>query len=117
MLLDGHRPEFLEGSGCIRCTFRNVPLLPQNYTLKMSLRAANGIDPIIPYQEVASFTVAGDLAEYGYTGQYLNLARTSTPVVVPYEWQLPDGRIAAVSLNRPDQKQIERELPGITVQK
>ena len=116
MLLDGHRPEFLEGSGRIRCTFRSVPLLPQNYTVKMSLRAANGTDMIVPYQEVATFTITGDLAEYGYTGEYLKFARTSTSVVVPYEWQLPDGRTVAVSLNRLGQKQAERELPEIAVQ-
>ena len=41
MLLDGHRPDFLEGTGQITCTFRSIPLLPQNYTVKMIVRAAN----------------------------------------------------------------------------
>jgi hypothetical protein len=44
--------------------------------------------------------VVGDLAEYGYKGEFLTFARHSTPVVVPYEWRLPDGTIAAVTLNR-----------------
>ena len=46
---------------------------------------------IINYQEVACFSVVGDLAEYGYKGEFLTYARHSTPVVVPYEWRLPDG--------------------------
>ena len=100
MLLDGHRPDFLEGAGQITCTFRSIPLLPQSYTVKMIVRAANVKDLIVNYQEVAGFSVVGDLAEYGYKGEFLTFARHSTPVVVPYEWRLPDGTIAAVTLNR-----------------
>ena len=100
MLLDGHRPDFLEGPGRITCTFKSIPLLPQSYTVKMIIRAANVKDLIVNYQEVAGFSVVGDLAEYGYKGEFLTFARHSTPVVVPYEWRLPDGTIAAVTLNR-----------------
>jgi lipopolysaccharide transport system ATP-binding protein len=101
MLLDGHRPAFLEGAGQIRCTFRSIPLLPQSYTVKMVVRGANVNDVIVSYQEVAQFSVVGDLAEYGYKGDFLTWAVRSTPVVVPYEWRLPDGTTLAVALNRP----------------
>jgi lipopolysaccharide transport system ATP-binding protein len=100
MLLDGHRPDSLEGVGQISCTFRSIPLLPQSYTVKMIVRAANIKDLIVTYQEVAYFTVVGDLAEYGYKGEFLTFARHSTPVVVPYEWRLPDGTTVAVALSR-----------------
>jgi lipopolysaccharide transport system ATP-binding protein len=101
MLLDGYRPAYLKGVGKIVCTFKSIPLLPQNYTVKMIVRSSNVNDLIVAYQEVAGFSVLGDLSEYGYRGDFLTYARTSTPVVVPYEWQLPDGTIAAVGLNRP----------------
>jgi lipopolysaccharide transport system ATP-binding protein len=101
MLLDGHRPDCLEGAGQITCTFRSIPLLPQSYTVKMVVRAANVKDLIVNYQEVASFSVVGDLAEYGYKGEFLTWALRSTPVVVPYEWRLPDGKTVAVALSRP----------------
>jgi lipopolysaccharide transport system ATP-binding protein len=102
MLLDGHRPDFLKGSGQITCTFKSIPLLPkQKYTLKMSVRSENVKDMIMKFQEVAEFTVDGDLTEYGYKGDFATYAAHSTPVVVPYEWQLPDGTTAAVALNRP----------------
>jgi lipopolysaccharide transport system ATP-binding protein len=101
MLLDGHRPDFLEGPGQITCTFRSIPLLPQGYTVKLSVRAENVKDLIVAYQEVAYFSVVGDLAEYGYKGEFLTWALRSTPVVVPYEWRLPDGTTAAVALKRP----------------
>jgi hypothetical protein len=101
MLLDGHRPDCLEGAGQLTCTFKSIPLLPQSYTVKMIIRAANAKDLIVNYQEVAGFSVVGDLAEYGYKGDYLTFAPYSTPVVVPYEWRLPDGTTAAVTLDRP----------------
>jgi lipopolysaccharide transport system ATP-binding protein len=101
MLLDGRRPAFLEGAGKISCTFQSIPLLPQSYTVKLIVRAASVSDIIVPYQEVGAFTVVGDLAEYGYTGEYLTYASRSTPVVTPYNWSLPDGRTERVSLTRP----------------
>jgi lipopolysaccharide transport system ATP-binding protein len=100
MLLDGHRPEFLEGCGQITCTFRSIPLLPQEYTIKMSIRAENVNDKIIPYQDVARLTIVGNLADYGYKGDFLQWARSATPVVVPYEWRLPNGDTMDVSLSR-----------------
>jgi lipopolysaccharide transport system ATP-binding protein len=101
MLLDGHRPNFLEGTGQITCTFRSIPLLPQSYVVKMIVRAANPKDLIMHYQEVACFNVVGDLGEYGYKGEFLTWALRSTSVVVPYEWRLPDGTTMAVALSRP----------------
>lgn len=67
----------------------------------MIVRAANAKDLIVSYQEVAGFSVVGDLTEYGYKGEFLTWALRSTPVVVPYEWRLPDGTTASVALNRP----------------
>jgi lipopolysaccharide transport system ATP-binding protein len=102
MLLDGHRPDFLKGSGQITCTFKSIPLLPQQkYTVKLSVRSENVKDMIMKFEEVAEFTVHGDLTGYGYKGDFATFAAHSTPVVVPYEWQLPDGTSAAVALSRP----------------
>jgi lipopolysaccharide transport system ATP-binding protein len=98
MLLDGWRPEVLEGEGKISCRFKSIPLFPQKYAVKMSIRAQNGNDNVVSFQEATYFTVVGDLTEYGYHGDFLSRAATSTPVVVPYEWHLPDGKIASVSL-------------------
>jgi lipopolysaccharide transport system ATP-binding protein len=98
MALDGHRPASLEGVGSISCTFRSIPLLPQNYTVKMRIQGADPSEQIIPYQDVASFNVVTDLAEYGYKGEYLHQVQRATAVVIPYEWRLPDGTTASVTL-------------------
>jgi hypothetical protein len=76
-----------------------LPLLPQSFSIRMSLRTNNGNDMIVNPQDVAYFQVVGDLKHYGYKGELLSRASDSTPVVIPYEWYLPDGTIAPVSLN------------------
>jgi lipopolysaccharide transport system ATP-binding protein len=98
MLLDGHRPEVLSGQGKLSCRFKSIPLFPQKYAVKISIRAENGSDNIVSYQEAAYFTVIADLTDFGFKGEFLGRAATSTPVVVPYEWHLPDGKVASVSL-------------------
>jgi lipopolysaccharide transport system ATP-binding protein len=100
MLLDGHRPEVLAGTGKLACRFKSLPIFPQNYSVKMSIRTRSLSDTIVGYQDVARFSVAADLTEYGFKGEFLSRASQSTPVVVPYEWRLPDGTIAPVSLMR-----------------
>lgn len=100
MLLDGHRPISLEGKGLILCRFKSIPLLPQRYTIRVVIRADNGKDILLD-SEISSFTVTADLADYGYQGEFLTLASVSTPVVIPYEWQLPDGTTSMVSLTAP----------------
>ena len=101
MLLDGHRPAVLEGTGRIACRFRAIPLLPQDYSVLLAIRARDGRSMIVNYHEVAQFAVSCNLVDYGYRGEFLSLAPHSTPVVVPYEWQLPDGRRAPVALTLP----------------
>jgi lipopolysaccharide transport system ATP-binding protein len=113
MLLDGHRPDCLEGYGQITCTFKSIPLLPQSYTVKMIVRASTIKDLIVPYQDVAFFSVVGDLALYGYKGQFISYAQYSTPVVVPYEWRLPDGTNVTVALSRPTPISSENIMPEL----
>ena len=67
----------------------------------MAVRTKNGRDIIVEYQDVAYFSVVGDLADYGYKGEFLPQSSRSTSVVVPYEWSLPDGTSASVSLALP----------------
>jgi lipopolysaccharide transport system ATP-binding protein len=98
MLLDGCRPDELLGKGKLSCRFKALPLLPQRYIVKISIRANDGNKMIVNYQDAASFSVVGDLSDYGFKGEFLSRASTSTPVIIPYEWELPDGQIAAISL-------------------
>jgi lipopolysaccharide transport system ATP-binding protein len=101
MLLDGHRPKFLEGKGIISCRFKSIPLLPQRYTVQLAIKASNGKDVIMDYEELGSFIVTADLVDYGFKGEFLTRISEATSVVIPYEWQLPDGTTASVALTAP----------------
>ena len=101
MLLDGHRPKFLEGKGKISCTFKSIPLLPQRYTVQLAIKANNGRDVLMDYEDIGSFIVTADLVTYGYKGEFQTRVSEATSVVIPYEWQLPDGTSATVSLSAP----------------
>jgi len=99
MMLDGARPEVLTGAGSFSCRFKSIPLLPQRFCVKLGVRSNHSAEFIIDYQEFAVFRVVADLAEFGYQGEYRDRASQNVPVVVPYEWHLPDGTIAPISLN------------------
>jgi lipopolysaccharide transport system ATP-binding protein len=101
MLLDGQRPDVLDGRGRLSCRFRSIPLLPQAYAVRLRVVPAEGRDSVVALQEVASFTVEWDGGAYGFEGErFLFHAPRSTPVVVPYEWTLPDGSVRPVEIRR-----------------
>ena len=100
MILDGNRPEVLDGIGMLSCRFKSIPLLPQSYTITMAIRTSDGQAVVAP-QEVASFSVSANLRDYGFEGDNVHMVATrSVPVVIPYEWILPDGSIRPVALTR-----------------
>jgi len=101
MMLDGHRPNVLHGRGTISCRFKAIPLLPQRYTVQLAIKAKNGRDYIMHYEDVGSFSVNADLVTYGYKGEFQTRVSEATSVVIPYEWRLPDGSSATVSLSAP----------------
>jgi len=67
----------------------------------MAIKANNGKDPIMDYEDLGSFSVVANLEDYGYKGEFQTRVSEATSVVVPYEWQLPDGTTASIALNAP----------------
>ena len=53
------------------------------------------------YEDIGSFIVTADLVTYGYKGEFQMRVSEATSVVIPYEWGLPDGTSAMVSLSAP----------------
>ncbi len=101
MLLDGHRPKALEGKGLIACRFKSMPLLPQRYTVRMAIKMNDGKDSVMDYEDVGSFNVTANLEDYGYKGEFRTRVSEASPMVIPYEWHLPDGTIASIALSVP----------------
>jgi lipopolysaccharide transport system ATP-binding protein len=99
MLLDGARPEVLEGRGHIRCTFHKLPLLPdQMYRVMFGGRESDGFSFLFKTTEASHFLVTGSAEEMGLKGELADsLVGQSAPVLLPYTWELPDGRTVSVN--------------------
>jgi lipopolysaccharide transport system ATP-binding protein len=107
MLLNGHRPEYIEGRGVIRCVFSRLPLLPQLFTVRIGVQDKNGIRPLVNRADVASFTIAGAAGDLGLHGEIADAdAWECPPVLIPYEWYLPGGRIEAVRASQDEAKML-----------
>jgi lipopolysaccharide transport system ATP-binding protein len=97
MLLDGHRPDSIKGKGTLLCRLKNIPLLPQTYSLRMGARTENGVTFLVRTADVAFFTVQGTAKTLGWAGENADLLMSSSaPVFVPYEWRLPDGKTISI---------------------
>lgn len=88
MLLEGTRPDCLEGSGEVECTFRGIPLAPGSYHIVGSVRAEDGVGYLMLPRVVGYFTVAADLSTYGWTSETAPACLPEVaPVIVPHEWR------------------------------
>jgi hypothetical protein len=97
MLLDGHRPDFVEGHGRIVCHFGPLPLLPQAYRLHGGIRSADGMTMLIESRTIGAFRVEGGARTLGLEGEIAAaLVRLASPVLVPYAWEFDDGHRAEV---------------------
>lgn len=98
MILDGRRPETISGRGRIRCVVNELPLLPhQQYTVIMGVREGDGLTTLIPYCDVAAISIVGRPVDLGLTGEQAEtVVAGSSPLTVPYRWELPDGSTATV---------------------
>jgi hypothetical protein len=81
----------------------------------MAICTKNGIDHVMDYTAVAFFNVTGDLANYGFKGEFLSRVANSTPVVVPYEWHLPDGTVVPVSLTTDAMRDASSETEAVSL--
>lgn len=97
MLLDGHRPEWVEGAGRIICHFGPLALMPQIYRLQAGIRAADGFTMLIESRTIGQFCVDADPQELGLDGSLTpGLIRSATPMVLSYEWEFEGGEKRAV---------------------
>ena len=98
MVLDGVRPEDWVGRGQIRCTFRELPLLPQQiYGIFLGGRGGDNMTTMFNTAEVTHFRVAGSAQDIGFEGELAErVVGGSIPLLVPYTWELQDGRTVSV---------------------
>jgi lipopolysaccharide transport system ATP-binding protein len=98
-LLDGHRPLVIEGSGIVQCTFKNLPLLPQEYTLSAGIRDSEGRRSLTVSKDIGYFNILTKVSDIGFNGFLADsLAPDSAPVLLSYSWQFNDNEIIDVDL-------------------
>jgi lipopolysaccharide transport system ATP-binding protein len=85
MLIDGNTPEKIEGEGIIRCTFKELPLLPQTYSVWVGARASDGRTPLTKSKEVAFFHINNRIE--GGSEHADIIANDSAPILLAYEWE------------------------------
>ena len=86
MLIDGKTPKKIEGEGIIRCTFKELPLLPQTYSVWVGARASDGRTLLTKSKEVAFFHINNRVIGGG--SEYADIiANDSAPILLPYEWE------------------------------
>jgi lipopolysaccharide transport system ATP-binding protein len=98
MLLDDIRPETVEGAGIVRCRFEQLALMPQQiYTVYLGVRGNDGRSILVPSTDVAHFRVGGRAADIGLTAETAEMTIGGcASVIMPYSWELPDGRSESV---------------------
>ena len=95
MLIDGITPDFIEGKGSISCRFKNLPLMPQTYSLWLGIRDKSGRANLIQPKEIGFFNIVNNVQlTDGEESEHAQILSTnSSPVLINYEWQMPDGKI------------------------
>lgn len=93
-LLDGYRTTKLyKGKNIIKCTFLNLPLLPDQYTLHMGIRANDGVTILSDSKDVAVFSISSILSEIGFNDIIADtIAADAISPIIPYEWEFNDGK-------------------------
>ena len=101
MRLDGFRPHKVQGEGSFSCIFKQVPLLPQLYTIRMGAQYEDGVSTLLEDVNIASFYVNSKMSELGLTGALADvLAARATSIMNDYEWRFPDQEPRAISAKK-----------------
>ena len=98
MLIDGKRPDFIEGEGVISCRFKHLPLMPQTYAVWLGVRDQGGREILTQTKEVGFFNIVSNvqLLSAAQSDHAEMISNDSSPVIINYEWQMPNGKTIPV---------------------
>jgi lipopolysaccharide transport system ATP-binding protein len=99
MLIDGQRPAEVNGKGTISCRFKRLPLMPQTYSIWIGVRASDGRTGLTKAKEVGFFNIVSNIQDLSAaeSDHAEVLSNDSTPVIINYEWHMPDGQTIPVN--------------------
>ncbi|MCX6295891.1 MAG: ABC transporter ATP-binding protein [Bacteroidetes bacterium] len=82
----------VKGENKIRVTFKDLPLLPQEYHLFMGMRMNDGKTPLMETKDIATFAVVTRMKDLGIDEMLSEeLASQSVSPMIPYEWDFGNG--------------------------
>lgn len=101
-MLDGYRPGILKkGYNTFKITFKNLPLLPQEYYLSFGMRTMDGKEFLMQSKEVGLFVVSTRMIDIGVDGALAEeIASDSTSPIIPYEWNFGNGNIKSFNITQ-----------------
>jgi lipopolysaccharide transport system ATP-binding protein len=100
MLIDGRRPDFVDGEGVLRCRFKKLPLMPQTYAVWLGVRDQGGREMLTQTKEVGFFNIVSNIQLLGsaQSDHAEIISNDSSPVIINYEWEMPNGTTVPVDL-------------------
>lgn len=85
MLIDSNTPGHLQGTGTVRCRFKDIPLRPRAYQVWGEVWGSDRAKLLVTWQRMGLFRVEDPSIVVGRGG--IRHLRTDAPVNVPYEWE------------------------------
>lgn len=93
-LMDGFVAEkFNKGKNTVKCTFKKVPLLPNNYEIRIAIRDKSGANAITESKNIGTFLCTTVLSEIGFNPTLSDVyAHETLPPSIEYSWQFNDSK-------------------------
>lgn len=88
-LVDGVRMDsFKKGINKVTCTFKKLPLLPQEYQIMMGMKTSDGKGFLIDTKQIGYFSIISKLKEIGITSEQAEDFAENYAInpIIPYEW-------------------------------
>ncbi|MEJ7645273.1 MAG: ABC transporter ATP-binding protein [Chryseolinea sp.] len=99
-MFDGTRTRrFIKGENFLSCTFRGLPLLPQEYNLSIIIRDSSAKTPLTTSKEIGYFVIATRMRDIGIFSPMADLiAADSVSPFIPYAWDFGNGDVQSFNL-------------------
>lgn len=99
-MLDGNKTGKLKkGENRISCTFKNLPLLPQEYYLSVGMRTHDARILLTTSKEIGHFVIATRMKDLGIEGEVAErMAADSVSPLIPYEWNFGNGNVQSFNI-------------------
>jgi lipopolysaccharide transport system ATP-binding protein len=88
MLVDGNVPNYIHGTGSIRCIFRNPSLMPKQYYVWVEVYGKDRAKLLYQWQKVASFRIVDDSLYENLEDKkgIVRFTKDHGSMKIPYDW-------------------------------